>query len=166
MARISQHNSKRSTQSKNVRKEAIPDYLGEILFFEGAMTEERAALLGNRMIHYAKMNPDAITFTKFYEQERVCERSVRRWRKEFPVLDIAFEYVRDMFAERRALLAQKMDNKFISSEMHLYSYMHEEYKALEHERKKELKKITEESKNTSNQEAIQAVIKNLLAPLE
>ena len=154
MARIPQSISKRSSQSNNVRKESIPDYLAEILFFEGSMTEERAILLGNRMIHYAKTNPNVITFSKFFEQERICERSVRRWRKEFPVLDVAFEFVKDMFAERRAQLAQKMDNKFISSEMHLYSFMHEEYNNLEHERKKELKKITEENKNDNTTKII------------
>ena len=38
--------------------------------------------------------------------------------------------------------------------MHLYSFMHEEYNNLEHERKKELKKITEENKNDNTTKII------------
>jgi hypothetical protein len=130
--------------------------------FEGAMTEDRAFLLGNRLIHYARSNPEAITFTKFYEQEKIRHSSMQRWRKQYPVLDIAYEITKEIFAERRAFLAQKMDNKFISSEMHLYSALHEEYKALEHERKKELKNIAEKHNNMDN---VREVIKQLLEPL-
>jgi hypothetical protein len=51
-------------------------------------------------------------------------------------------------------MAIKQDQKFLSSSMHLYSTLFEDDKTLEHERKKELKKITEDNKNDNTTKVI------------
>lgn len=164
MAKTPQRTNKKEAMSKKSYREEIPDYLNTIVFFEGMMTEERALNFGNRMIHFAKTNPKAITFNRFYELEGVYASVVRKWRDKFPLLDVAYEIVRDIFTERRSLIAQLNDNKFISGEMHLYSDLHEQYKILEHQRKRELKNIESESK-TKNMELVKEVLQDLMGPI-
>jgi hypothetical protein len=48
--------------------------------------------------------------------------------------------------------------------MHLYSDLHEQYKILEHQRKRELKNIESESK-TKNMELVKEVLQDLMGPI-
>lgn len=161
MARISQSSNKKSTQSKNARVITI----AEIEFFAESMNEARAEVLADTLIEWTLINLDAKSFARFFREKGVIPYQYFRWLKEYSKLSNAHEYAKAIFAERKEKIAEEKDPKFHSNSMHIYSYEFAKDKELEHERKKELKKISDQTqKGQLTAQAIE-VLKQILEPL-
>lgn len=164
MAKTLHNNSKRMTQSKNSSKRSINKTAEEIEFFS-ALDEGRANILADKLIVYVEENKDVRSFSRFLREQGVLSSRFFEAAKKFPRLGSATEYVSEIFAERKEVRAEERDPKFDSSTMHLYSYLFAKDKELDHERKKELKKISDQTqKGQLTAQAIE-VLKQILEPL-
>lgn len=164
MAKTLNTNSKRLNRSKNVIHAIPADHIERIRFFEAAMNEQRALQLSNDMIEWGEANTTALFENEFLVLRKISQKTWQIWKKRYPVLQEASDYLKTIFAARRELMAIRQDQKFLSSSMHLYSTLFADDKALEYERKKELKNIA--TKNGVDMEKLLPFLAKFMAPLE
>lgn len=143
-----------STKKSVVSKLRNKITVDEIDFFYSALNEVTAHNLANKLIDLVEEHEDIRSMATCYRKLGVLPERFHEALKVFPKLKTAHEYVKVLFSERKEKIAEERDPKFHSDSLHIYSYDHAADKTLDHERKKDLKKITEDSKNDNTTKVI------------